>query len=141
VYYGDEAGQEGYKDPFNRRTYPWGYENLDLIHFTAELAKIRRSCRVFEKGDLHFIEVTRHHCVLSRADSELGEAVVVYLNRSRRTAKFKIKPAQLKIGKVVKFEIIKSSAANSAEKTIQRKAGSLQISPYDYAVVKFVIEK
>lgn len=30
VYYGDEAGMEGYADPFNRRTYPWGREDPDL---------------------------------------------------------------------------------------------------------------
>jgi 4-alpha-glucanotransferase len=30
VYYGDEAGLEGWKDPFNRRTYPWGAENQSI---------------------------------------------------------------------------------------------------------------
>lgn len=30
IYYGDEAGMEGGKDPFNRRTYPWGREDTDL---------------------------------------------------------------------------------------------------------------
>ena len=27
VYYGDEVGMEGFEDPFNRQTYPWGYED------------------------------------------------------------------------------------------------------------------
>ena len=27
IYYGDEAGMEGYRDPFNRRTFPWGRED------------------------------------------------------------------------------------------------------------------
>ena len=31
VYYGDEAGMEGYKDPFNRGCYPWGRENQELL--------------------------------------------------------------------------------------------------------------
>lgn len=37
IYYGDEAGLEGYKDPFNSRCYPWGKENIDMIelHKTA----------------------------------------------------------------------------------------------------------
>ena len=26
VYYGDEAGMEGYRDPFNRVCFPWGHE-------------------------------------------------------------------------------------------------------------------
>ncbi len=31
VYYGDEAGLQGLKDPFNRKTYPWGKENKELL--------------------------------------------------------------------------------------------------------------
>ena len=31
VYYGDEAGMEGYRDPFNRGCYPWGEEDPDLL--------------------------------------------------------------------------------------------------------------
>ena len=34
IYYADEAGMEGAKDPFNRRTYPWGKEDPDVLdHF------------------------------------------------------------------------------------------------------------
>lgn len=44
VYYGDEAGMEGYKDPFNRGTYPWGSENQELIEWYRTLGKIRKSC-------------------------------------------------------------------------------------------------
>ena len=33
VYYGDEAGVCGFTDPDNRRTYPWGHEDKELIDF------------------------------------------------------------------------------------------------------------
>ncbi|MFQ9917892.1 MAG: hypothetical protein ACLRWQ_17335 [Flavonifractor plautii] len=33
VYYGDEAGMEGFEDPFNRRTYPWGREDGELLEW------------------------------------------------------------------------------------------------------------
>ena len=37
VYYGDEAGVCGFTDPDNRRTYPWGHEDQELIrHFTEK---------------------------------------------------------------------------------------------------------
>ena len=39
IYYGDEAGQQGFEDPFNRRTYPWGHENQELLAFYASCAK------------------------------------------------------------------------------------------------------
>jgi glycosidase len=42
VFYGDEAGLEGYEDPFNRRCYPWGKEDKNLIEFFRVLGKIRK---------------------------------------------------------------------------------------------------
>ncbi len=52
VYYGDEAGMEGYRDPFNRACYPWGRENKELIEWHKELAELRRSCPALWDGDL-----------------------------------------------------------------------------------------
>ena len=42
IFYGDEAGLEGYEDPFNRRCYPWGREDKDLIEFFTRLGEIRK---------------------------------------------------------------------------------------------------
>ena len=36
IYYGDEAGLAGFTDPDNRRTYPWGNEDFQLIGFHRE---------------------------------------------------------------------------------------------------------
>lgn len=54
IYYGDEVGVEGYKDPFNRSTFPWGHEDKDLLKWYQELAKMRQSCSCLKDGD--FIE-------------------------------------------------------------------------------------
>lgn len=43
VYYGDEAGLEGFEDPFNRRTYPWGREDGELLEWYTALGKARRA--------------------------------------------------------------------------------------------------
>lgn len=51
VYYGDEAGVEGYKDPFNRTTYPWGHENMELLEWHKDLANFRKSCTCFSDGE------------------------------------------------------------------------------------------
>ena len=51
VYYGDEAGVEGYKDPFNRSTYPWGKEDVSLIEWHKKLANFRKSCSCFNNGE------------------------------------------------------------------------------------------
>lgn len=41
VYYADEAGQVGWTDPDNRRTYPWGHEDNELVRYHQTLARIR----------------------------------------------------------------------------------------------------
>ena len=43
VFYGDEAGLEGYEDPFNRRCYPWGKEDKNHNEFFRTLGKIRKN--------------------------------------------------------------------------------------------------
>lgn len=52
IYYGDEAGLEGYKDPFNRGCYPWGKVNTQLIKWYQKLAEIRRKYPLFREGKL-----------------------------------------------------------------------------------------
>lgn len=51
VYYGDEAGLEGYRDPLNRRTYPWGQEESALIAWYRQLIHLRRQYAVLRTGD------------------------------------------------------------------------------------------
>lgn len=41
IYYGDEAGMEGYRDPFNRGTYPWGHEDEELLSWYRGLGEMR----------------------------------------------------------------------------------------------------
>ncbi len=52
IYYGDEAGVCGWTDPDNRRTYPWGRENLELIEFFRYMTGIRKNCPAFRNGSL-----------------------------------------------------------------------------------------
>lgn len=50
VYYGDEAGIKGGKDPDNRRTYPWGWENRELQQSCRALIRLRRSHTALRTG-------------------------------------------------------------------------------------------
>ena len=50
VFYGDEAGMEGTKDPYCRAPYPWGKEDGDLIEWYKKLGKLRKK-QVFDGGD------------------------------------------------------------------------------------------
>ena len=50
LYYGDEAGMEGLRDPFNRAGYPWNREDHSLVLFYKKLGEIRKN-PVFAGGD------------------------------------------------------------------------------------------
>ena len=51
IYYGDEAGLAGGKDPDDRRTYPWGQEDASLLDFYRTLATIRHATPALRSGD------------------------------------------------------------------------------------------
>ena len=56
VYYGDEAGMEGCQDPFNRRCYPWGGEDQELLAWYRKLARIRMENDCFKDGKYDLAE-------------------------------------------------------------------------------------
>ena len=52
IYYGDEAGMEGYTDPYNRGTYPWGNEDQNCRTIYRNAIAVRKLLHeVFEDGD------------------------------------------------------------------------------------------
>ena len=55
IYYGDEAGMEGYHDPFCRRPYPWGRENKELLSHYTKLSHIKREEKTLHNSSLEFI--------------------------------------------------------------------------------------
>ena len=56
IYYGDEAGVCGFTDPDNRRTYPWGHEDRELIAFHKEIIRIHKTNREFLTGSLKYVD-------------------------------------------------------------------------------------
>ena len=70
IYYGDEAGMEGYGDPFNRRFFPWGEEDRELIDYYRKIGSIRRQESVFREGILTF-DLAQADVVVYRRDSLL----------------------------------------------------------------------
>lgn len=55
IYYGDEAGVCGWTDPDNRRTYPWGHEDQQLIALHREMIAIHKAYRALRTGSLKFV--------------------------------------------------------------------------------------
>ena len=81
IYYGDEAGMEGYKDPFNRRTFPWGNENPTLLAHHRRLAQLRSQYPCLRTGNIEFSQAGDGKLRYSRILN--GHRVTVWLNRSQ----------------------------------------------------------
>ena len=75
LFYGDEAGMEGYRDPFCRRPFPWGREEKKLLLFYRKLGKIRKENAVLAEGDFEIISEAPHALAFSRRN-EKGNIVV-----------------------------------------------------------------
>ena len=75
LYYGDEAGLCGFTDPDNRRTYPWGRENKELIDFHREMIRIHKKYPVLSHGSLKFLY--GEHNVIAYGRFDMKERVIV----------------------------------------------------------------
>lgn len=91
IYYGDEAGVCGFTDPDNRRTYPWGREDWDLIHFHQDIIRIRKTHEELRTGSIKYMDADynylaycrfnrNEHCVIlvNNNDYELTKDVTVW---------------------------------------------------------------
>ena len=84
IYYGDEAGMEGYRDPFNRGCYPWGQEDAELLRWHRRMGKLRRSCPVLKEGRfLPPISVPEVLCYERRIPGREDSVLLCGVNRSR----------------------------------------------------------
>jgi len=80
LYYADEAGMEGHKDPFNRRTFPWGRENPQLLAHFRRLGQLRKEQPALRLGEIRFFQAGDRRIGFARvfADKELR----CYVNQS-----------------------------------------------------------
>lgn len=80
LYYGDEAGVCGWTDPDNRRTYPWGHENFEILEFYRETIAIHRQHKVFKTGSYKPLVEQRDLLCYGRFD--MDNAAFVAINTS-----------------------------------------------------------
>ena len=88
VYYGDEAGMEGFEDPLNRGTYPWGREDQELLAFFRQLGQLRRERLSLQEGDLTYLHARGGVLVLRRQLRD--EITVAALNAGEDAAEVAI---------------------------------------------------
>ncbi|MDD6684351.1 MAG: glycoside hydrolase family 13 protein [Lachnospiraceae bacterium] len=82
VYYGDEAGLCGFTDPDNRRTYPWGMEDDQLIDFYRTVIGIHNSHEVLRTGSVIILHRDYNVLVYGRFNRE-EQVLVCISNRAQ----------------------------------------------------------
>ena len=88
VYYGDEAGVCGFTDPDNRRTYPWGHEDQELIAFHKEAIRIHKEHPALKTGSLKILGGEEN--ILSYARFKGHDRIIVVINNRSERAEVKV---------------------------------------------------
>lgn len=81
VYYGDEAGLEGYRDPFNRGCYPWGQEDRELLAWYRKLGQMRQVSPALREGAFHPAGRNQEALAFERLDPHTDAALLCAVNR------------------------------------------------------------
>lgn len=81
IYYGDEAGLCGFTDPDNRRTYPWGHEDQEMIQFHKDIIRLRRENDELRIGSLKYMDTDYNLLVYGRFH-ERGQCVILINNNN-----------------------------------------------------------
>jgi glycosidase len=93
VYYGDEIGMEGGKDPDNRRTFPWGKlsdgRRSPIFRFLNELITLRNEERVLRDGKL---EIAYHAGNLNIVRSLGRKKMTLAISAAKPDPLFEINP-------------------------------------------------
>ena len=90
VYYGDEVGVEGYRDPFNRKSFPWGLEDEEILNHFKVCGGLRKDDTLFN-GDLYTLFLDRDILIIERKKG--NKRFILIINNSQRnvTVNFTIK--------------------------------------------------
>lgn len=102
LYYGDEAGVEGGRDPFCRRTFPWGAEDQELLDHYKKLGELRRD-PIFANGDFRVVESGLGYIVYERTLED--RKITVVSNTSGTDMKYPLFGVDLVSKKEVKGNI------------------------------------
>lgn len=119
LYYGDEAGMQGFGDPFCRACYPWQNQDTELLEFYQKLGTFRRKCDVFASGE--FIPLYANFGEIAYIRKKGNTSVLIAASRWHEETSIDI-PTEFD-----KAEVIFGSKS---------KNGKLKLNPFGYTILK-----
>ncbi|HEX2912168.1 MAG TPA: glycoside hydrolase family 13 protein [Chloroflexia bacterium] len=119
VYYGDEIGLSGGKDPANRGSFPWDRSkwNEPLLGFFKRAIELRREYAALRRGSFDPLVAQNKLFVFGRANAE--EKLIIALNAGETTEKLPALPGStyLPEGSILLEQL---STTNSSERQVFR---------------------
>jgi alpha-glucosidase len=88
IYYGDEAGVCGFTDPDNRRTYPWGNEDLEMIAFHKDIIRLRNENPELRTGSIKAMDSGYNFLAYARFNRK-GQCIIL-INNSDQPMNYKL---------------------------------------------------
>jgi 4-alpha-glucanotransferase len=154
TYYGDEIGMEGYRDPFNRRTYPWGKETTwqkELLESFRKVSGLRRKYGVLRCGEISMVHAEGDDLIFERTLDPNGKdhfgrfcsSPKKILLISNRSDKMRLLLDINANGKVTSLEHIPDIFSGNGETSIEISSGTedkkVEVLPLSTCI--FVIDR
>ena len=128
VYYGDEVGVCGWTDPDNRRTFPWGNENWDILEFHKYAISLHKRYRSLCHGSL--VPILGEHNLIAYIRSVKDEQmlIVIYTGREEIEVDIPVWLMGLKNkDKLVRVMLTEKDSYNVGELSIEVKGSSTKL--------------
>ena len=129
LYYGDEAGVVGFTDPDNRRTYPWGREDEEMLDYYRRVIRLHKDHRLFTDGSIKDLGSGQNYVVYGRFSD--CEQAVTAVNSADETFSIEIPVWELGISR--------NESAKMTELIMSWKEGFLEEAT-EYEIVSGILK-
>jgi alpha-glucosidase len=136
IYYGDEAGLCGWTDPDNRRTFPWGKEDQELLAFHKEIISIHKRYEALRTGSLKYLHGEWGIISYGRWNKE--NRLVIAVNNNCEEKSFDIPVWELGIldcHKVERIILTTRDSFNTNKERYQVKKGKIRVTLPEYSAI------
>lgn len=139
IYYGDEVGLTGWSDPDNRRTFPWGREDMNLYDFYKRLIGIHKSSQAFSSGSLDYLYMDYGVICYGRWNDEDKYVIILNNNEDERNINVPVWRLEAEDGTKIAVEI--ESDFNNWKNgtniyTVHKGCVSVKVNGYGCCVLK-----
>ena len=131
IYYGDEVGLEGGRDPDERRCMDWTKQSWDknLLAYYQKCVALRQTHPALRRGDYHTLCAEKGESIFgfvrNSEDEGHKEKIVILFNRSSRPVKATLPNSELGNGKIK--ELMRSGGASQS----RTSGASVELGAYE----------